>query len=276
MANEIVKKLTKDLETCLVGTANALPKSFNKERFLQNCIALVRTNPELQRYNKNELLECMMRASFLSLDFMNKECWLVPYGNHITFQTSYKGECKFVKRYSIRPLIDLKAEVVRVDDSLDYGIKDNKPYIEFKPIPFNTKNIVGAIAVAYFADGGILYEVMSMDDINKVRNVSRAASSTSSPWKTFPEEMYKKTVLRRLCKSIETDFETVEQREAWDEGSGVDFTNKPTPTEIHDPFAETDVVNEEESNVVEGEIVKEEFIEPVKEEIIEEAKEIFK
>ena len=85
--------------------------------------------------------------------------------------------------------------------------------------------------------------------------------------------MYKKSVLRRLCKSIETDFDTIEQHEAWDEGSGVDFTNKPTPTEVHDPFAETDVVNEESENVVEGEIVSEETVD---EKIVAEAQEVFK
>ena len=279
MANELIQNLTDSLDVSLTAVKDALPKTFNKERFLQNTIAVIKQNPELQKYNKNELLTCMLRGSYLSLDFMAKECWLVPYNGHVTFQTSYKGECKFVKRYSIRPLLDVKAEIVRVGDEIDYGInEDNKPYIKYKPIPFNTQNVVGAFAVAYFKDGGILYEVMSMDEINKVRNVSRAASSSSSPWKTFPEEMYKKTVLRRLCKSIETDFDTVEQHEAWDEGSGVDFVNKPTPTEVHDPFAETDVVNEESESVVEGEIVSEVSVdeETVKEEIIAEAQEVFK
>lgn len=272
MANELIQALTNDLDTCLINVSDALPKSFNKSRFLQNTIAVIRQNPDLQRYKKSDLLSCMLKGSFLGLDFMAKECWIVPYKGELSFQTSYKGECKFVKRYSIRPLLDIKAEVVRVGDELDYGIKDNKPYIDFKPIPFNGDNIVGAFAVAYFKDGGILYEVMNMEEINKIRNVSKAASSSSSPWKTFPEEMYKKSVLRRLCKSIETDFDTIEQHEAWDEGSGVDFTNKPTPTEVHDPFAETTLVNEKEEvadpNVIDSEVVKEE--------IIEEAKEIFK
>lgn len=275
MANELIQTLTNALDTCLINVSDALPKTFNKSRFLQNTIAVIRQNPDLQKYKKSDLLSCMLKGSFLGLDFMAKECWIVPYKGELSFQTSYKGECKFVKRYSIRPLLDLKAEVVRVGDELDYGIKDNKPYIDYKPIPFNGDKIVGAFAVAYFKDGGILYEVMNMDDINKVRNVSRAASSTSSPWKTFPEEMYKKTVLRRLCKSIETDFDTVEQHEAWDEGSGVDFTNKPTPTEVHDVFEETDVVNKEEEF---ADLNEEVFVdsEVVKEEIIAEAQEVFK
>lgn len=257
MANDLVQNLTNDLDYCLKNVSDALPKTFNKERFLQNTIAVIRSNEDLLKYNRKDLLACMLKGSFLGLDFSNKECYIVPYKGQLSFQTSYKGECKFVKKYSIRPLRDLKADVVRVGDELDYGIKDNKPYIDFKPIPFNAGNVVGAIAVAFFADGGVLYEVMNMDEINKVRKVSRAASSESSPWKTFPEEMYKKTVLRRLTKSIETDFDSIEQHEAWDLGSGVDFTNKPEPMEVHNPFKEkTESVNEEETDVIEAEAVE--------------------
>ena len=39
------------------------------------------------------------------------------------------------------------------------------------------------------------------------------------------DEMAKKTVLRRLCKHVETDFESIEAKLAWDEGAGMDFSN---------------------------------------------------
>jgi len=244
MANEIIQSITNNLDATLNAVSDALPKDFNKARFLQNSIAVVKANPDLTKYNPTELLTCLVRASYLGLDFMNKECWLVPYNGHITFQTGYKGDCKFVKKYSIRPLLDLKAEIVREKDELEYGITDNKPYLNFKPLPFNDGKVIGAFAIAYFKDGGVLYEVMNLDEINKVRKVSKAASSNSSPWSTWTEEMYKKTVLRRLCKAIETDFDSVEQREAWDSGSGVDFT-KPESAEVHDPFAEDEKITNE-------------------------------
>ena len=162
---------------------------------------------------------------------------------------------KFVKKYSIRPLLDLKAEVVREGDTLEYGIENNKPYITYKPLPFNAGKVIGAFAVAYFKDGGVLYEVMNLDEINKVRKVSKAGSSASSPWATWGEEMYKKTCLRRLCKALPTDFDNIEQRNAWDEGSGVDFT-KPEAVEVHDPFADQ---NEEIADeiVIDTEVVNE-------------------
>ena len=271
MANDLIQTLSTDLDYCLTNVAGALPKAFNRERFLQNTIAVIGSNDDLLKYNKKNLLACMLKGSYLGLDFANKECYIVPYNGKLEFQTSYKGECKFVKKYSIRPLKDLKAEVVRVNDEFEYGIKDNKPYLDFKPLPFNDGDVVGAFAIAYFEDGGILYEVMNMTEIKKVRNVSRAASSNKSPWQTFPEEMYKKTVLRRLTKQIETDFDSIEQREAWDAGSGVDFTNKPEPTEVHNPFkqkeeelAEENVVDSVAVEIDEMEQLEMPFTEPKK------------
>ena len=52
--------------------------------------------------------------------------------------------------------------------------------------------------------------------------------------------MAKKTVLRRLCKHIDTDFESVEARNAWEEGSGMEFANSYSNvdhTQIVNPFA---------------------------------------
>lgn len=252
MANEIVATLTNDLDAALEAVTDALPKSFNKARFLQNTIAVIKQNPDLQKYNKTELLSCILKGSYLGLNFYSGECWLVPYGSHITFQTGYKGDCKFVKKYSIRPLADIYAKCVRKGDELEYGVKDGAPYLNWKPVPFNAGEIVGVFAVAYFKDGGMLYEVMNLDEVNKVRKVSRA--SGSGPWKDWYEAMACKTVLRKLCKNIETDFDNVEQREAWEEGGGVDFNYKPE-TEVHNPFKKKEPEQTEEitkDNVIDG------------------------
>ena len=62
--------------------------------------------------------------------------------------------------------------------------------------------------------------------------------------------MCKKTVLRRLCKHIETDFESVEAHGAWEEGSGMDFTTTVTP--VSDREEVIDVFEEIAGNKEEG------------------------
>lgn len=241
MANELqatqtqlVQNLTNNLDASLEAVAEALPNDFNRARFLQNTIAVVKEKPDLLQYNQTELLTCCLQASYLGLDFMSKEAWLVPYSGHVQFQMGYKGACKFVKKYSIRPLADIYAKSVRKGDELEYGIEDNKPFIKWKPVPFNNSEMVGVFAVAYFEDGGILYEVMSKEDVDKIRKRSKASSS--GPWVSDYEEMAKKTVLKRLAKGIETDFDNVEQKAAW-ESDNDEYTKTVEQEEAVDPFA---------------------------------------
>lgn len=240
MANEIVTTFTNNLDASLAGVKEALPGDFNQYRFLNNTVAVYKGNPDLQKYNQNEVLTCSLQAAYLGLDFMNKEAYIVPYGSHVQFQLGYKGACKFVKKYSIRPMSDIYAKEVRKGDSLEYGINEkNEPYLIWKPIPFNDEEIIGVFAVAFFKDGGMLYEVMSKADVDKIRRVSKCGQS--GPWKDYYGEMAKKTVLKKLAKNIETDFDNIEQRSAWDADNDVEL--KPAANaDVVDPFAENDLV----------------------------------
>lgn len=246
--NEVALTFSEQLNDKLISVKDALPKNFNRERFVQNALAVINEQPELAKANKAQLQLGLLKGAYLGLDFMNKECYLITYGNAINFQTDYKGEIKFVKRYSIRKIHDIYARVVRQGDEFQETIKDGKPSFNFTPKPFSNAEIVGAFAVVLYEDGGMDIETMSKEDIQSVRNnYSKAANSKA--WKNSFDEMSKKVVLRRLCKHIETDFETVEAKKAWEEGSGVEFTNQTVPGEVVDVFHVEDV--EVESTVIE-------------------------
>ena len=251
MANEVVARFSDQLNDKLVSVENALPKDFNRERFVQNCLAVMNENPQLAKINKSETIQGLLKGAYLGLDFMNRECYLIPYGNSVSFQTDYKGEVKFTKKYSTRKIMDIYAKVVREGDTFTEEIIDGKPSIDFKPLTFNKANIIGAFAVVLFKDGGMMYEVMSVEDINSVRN-NYSKASQSKAWKNSFDEMCKKTVLRRLCKHIDTDFESVEAHSAWEDGSGMEFTTSTTPVndpeEVVDVFA--DVSGEQEIEVL--------------------------
>ena len=247
MANEVAKTFEDLLTDKLQMVSSALPKDMNKDRFVQNCMCVFNEKPELKAINKTDLLMGLLKGAYLGLDFMNRECYLIPYGNTVQFQTDYKGECKFVKRYSIRKIKDIFAKVVREGDSFEEAVIDSVPVINFRPKPFNTADIVGAFAEVLYEDGGMDYETMSVQDIQSVRsNYSKA--SQSKAWKYSFDEMAKKTVLRRLCKHIETDFETAEARQAWDEGSGMNFVqaDKGNPEEVVDAFTDAPTSSFEE------------------------------
>lgn len=213
MANEVaeVKKsfsvaLTEKLDLSVDG----LPKDFNKTRFVQNALALINDNPNLQKYPAPQLIGGLMKGAVLGLDFYNKECYLVPYGNQLNYQTDYRGAKKLAKKYSIRPIKDIYAEIVREGDEFSYEINGDDRIVHFKPVVFNTKKIVGAFAVVLYEDGGMYVDAMSLEDLENTRRQSKASNSPA--WKNFTSEMYRKTVLHRLCKHIELDFENPTQR----------------------------------------------------------------
>ena len=236
--NEVVKSFGEQLGDRLTVAQAALPKDFNRERFINNAIAVVNANPELTK-NPRALFEGLMKGALCGLDFLNKECYLIQYGNDIQFQTDYKGEVKFTKKYSVQPIKDIYAKVVREGDVFTEKIVNGQATIDFEPKPFNDADIVGAFAVCIFKDGTMIYESMSKTDIQNVRN-NYSRASQSKAWKYSFDEMAKKTVLRRLCKHIDTDFESVEARNAWEEGSGMEFANSYSNvdhTQIVNPFA---------------------------------------
>lgn len=262
MANEVAVKFSTQLSDKLVSVETALPKDFNRERFVQNCLAVMNETPALGKINAAQTIQGLLKGAYLGLDFLNRECYLIPYGNSVQFQTDYKGEVKFTKKYSIRKIKDIYAKVVREGDEFTEEIIDGKPTIDFKPKPFNDGEIIGAFAVVLYQDEGMAYEVMSVKDINSVRN-NYSKASQSKAWKNSFDEMCKKTVLRRLCKHIETDFESVEAHSAWEDGSGMDFATPIAPVndreEVIDIFDTVAGNVEEEPEVVaEGDVNAEE------------------
>lgn len=235
--------LTNHLDT--IGAA--LPSSLNKPRFVANAIALLNDNPDLQKYSQQQLLLGLAKGAILGLEFINKEAYLVPYGQKLNYQTSYTGSVKLAKKYSIRPIKDIYAKLVREGDVFEESVVHGEQTVNFIPVPFNSMPIVGAFAVCQFADGGIQYDTMSLAELENTRKHSKASNSPA--WKDFTGEMYKKTVLRRLCKHIEIDFESADQRSIFDDENAIETD----PKEIASQEIEENANKEEFVDVIEAE-----------------------
>lgn len=218
MANELKKaepQFSVALMDKLISVEDALPSGFNKARFVQNAIALINDNPALQKFPRTQLLAGLLKASYLGLDAYQKECYLIPYGNQIQFQIDYRGAKKLAKRYSIRLIKDIDAKIVREGDRFEETVEGGESSFIFKPKPFNTGKIVGAFAYVLYEDGGMMVDSMSLDELENTRRHSKASNSMA--WKDFTSEMYRKTILHRLCKHIEIQFDTPEQRKYYDD-----------------------------------------------------------
>lgn len=223
------------LETFLEEKREAMPKSFNKTRFLQNCMTVLQETKDIELCNPASVARTMLKGAFLGLDFFNKECYAVIYKGSVEFQTDYKGEVKLAKKYSIKPVREIYAKLVREGDEFSEEVISGNQTIHFKPKPFNNGEVLGAFAVVNYMDGTMAYDTMSKEEIEKIKeNFSRKSNKTgefSKAWVVTPGEMYKKTVLRRLCKNIDLDFDTIEQRQVFEDAGDMDFNQEAKPAQ---------------------------------------------
>ncbi|MCR1166765.1 recombinase RecT [Clostridium botulinum] len=235
----LLQETANNLNTLLAAKAKALPKGFNKTRFLQNCMSVLQDTRDIEKCTSTTIARTMLKGAFLGLDFFNKECYAIPYGNKLNFQSDYKGEIKLAKKYSINPIKDIYAKVVREEDEFTEEIINGQQTINFKPKSFNNNEIIGTFAVCLFKDGSMIYETMSKEDIENVRqNFSKAKNSAA--WTKTYGEMCKKTVLRRLCKLIELDFDSIEQQKTYEETSDFEVKKDEEVKEETSPFEDVD------------------------------------
>lgn len=240
---EYLAKIQNGIETELAKNIKALPDGFNRQRFTLNCIAVLKDN--LKDWNDidiTSIITTFAKGAYLGLDFFNGECYAIPYGGVANFQTDYKGEIKLCKKYSKNPIKDIYAKNVREGDFFEERIEDGIQTISYKPVPFSDKPIIGTFAVVLFKDGSMIYDTMSVSEIESIRKAFSKAQN-SKAWKDTPGEMYKKTVLRRICKLIDLDFDNYQQQQAFQEGGDFDSKReKVVEAEVvdaYDPFAQT-------------------------------------
>ena len=248
------------LKNDLMDVKKALPKDFNADRFVQNAVALLNGNTTLQDFAKKngvtQIKANMMKAAYLGLDFMSSEAHLVPYGNTLNFMIDYRGAEKLVKKYSIKPVDSINSFIVREGDTFETAIKDNETVINFTPKPFNDGKIIGACAYIKFKDGSIQYDTMSLQELENTRSHSKAKNSPA--WSSFTSEMYRKTVLHRLCKHVTLDFEGVEQIQYFNEDVAIETDVKEqAKADIQANANKSDFDSEEvievDATVIEGE-----------------------
>lgn len=176
--------------------AKALPRHMNPDRMARIATTVLKQTPALARCTPESFLGALLTASQLGLEpGPLGECYFVPYGNTVTFIPGYRGLVKLT--WQSGQLKSLSAHIVHENDDFEYeyGLA---PMLTHKPALSDRGAPIAAYAAALFKDGGSVFEVMSMEDIEKIRRRSKASSN--GPWKTDYEAMCRKTVVRQLAK----------------------------------------------------------------------------
>jgi len=249
---ELQLPLNYSAENALRSAMLALPdiKNMNKEPVLKACT---------QESIKGALLDMCIQG----LNPAKKQCYFIAYGSKLVMQRSYFGEIAVAK--AVNPNVEeIYPEVVFEGDKFDYVIKRGK-IVEInhsQKIENKDKKIVAAYATIIYRDGSEESIVMTWDQIKKSWSKSQQApidaNGNLNPKTThglYPEEMAKRTVVRKACKPIINNSN--------DSNLMVQYIKKSTD---NNDAIEVDVEIEENANAIDipAEFVEDE--EPVVEE----------
>jgi len=179
--------------------AAALPKHIPVERFVRVAQTAIAANPKLLNADRNSLYSACMACAQQGLLPDAKESALVMFGDQVVFMPMIAGILKKIRNSG--ELATIFSEIIYKNDYFKYWNDSDGQHMEHTPLIFGERgNRIGAYALAKTKDGAIYIEVMTMDQINAVKNVSRSKDGIwSGP---FQDEMIKKTLMRRLSKRL--------------------------------------------------------------------------
>lgn len=206
------KKLTPFQQaTVQVGKyAKSMADDKRSQQFMATMALMAQKEPKIADATPQSLMTALMAC--VSLDLMpntpEQFAYVIPYNNkrngsiEAQFQIGYKGMVELA--YRTGQIKAINAELVFPQDDFEVllgteRVLRHKPDYSIDRTKFN--DITHVYATAKLANGETVFEVLPVSDLKKIKD-SAKASSTASPWATWPESMAKKTAVKRLLKLL--------------------------------------------------------------------------
>lgn len=228
----------RDLGSLIERKELALPSNVSVEAFRNAAVVAVQDNPQI--------LECDTASVFKSVRTL-AAAGLVPDGREaalVPFNTRENG--RYVKKCQAMPMVfglvkmarrsgdvtDIRAHLVyqrEVDEGrFEYVVGDEEK-LEHRPLLFGDRgDPVAVYAIARLKDGSLVREFMSADEVDRIRKAGASQrvkkgdryAPSDTPvgiWRDHAGEMWKKTVIRRLCKRLDLSAEDMRRMMTDDE-----------------------------------------------------------
>jgi phage RecT family recombinase len=190
----------------LIGDTGIKP-----EKFIEQVYTSIRKTPALLKCDRASLFGAILTSAELGL-VPNSPfgfSYIIPYGEQASFQIGYQGIIQLM--YRVPGVKNISAEVVYSKDDFDYEIFPVKKINKHKPyIPKDAKDSRGDIIATYavvIMDGleNPLFEIIFKEDLDKIKKLSKAANSGSSPYNNGTDIMnwmLKKAPIKQIFKTM--------------------------------------------------------------------------
>lgn len=244
--------------------ASVMPKHLTPDRLLKITLSAASRTPALLDCTPESILLAVMQCAQLGLEPNTPLglAYILPYENRkngkkeAQFIPGYRGLIKLAQQSG--EISDLRSRVVYLGDHfhVEYGLHEKLEHIP--AMSGENREIVAVYAVATIKGSSTPHmEVMTMSEVVAIKNRSR--SGNHGPWVTDLAEMARKTVIRRICKSLPLSVEmstalaaqaTAEAGDAPDYGEFVGVVEPETPPQ---QLTATDEMKARLATQVEGE-----------------------
>lgn len=206
MTNAIVS-LQQSLSARKDEIAKALPGHITVDKFIRTAQTAIVSTRNIEKAKPGPLLQAISKAAADGLILDGREAALViDYNGDAQYRPMMRGLLKLA--YNSGRVKSISVQIACENDDFEYVLGDDERInhkINFKS-PRGVPIAVYAIATL---DGGeVMREVMTVDQVNGIRDRSdawrahKAGKIKSTPWSTDWEEMARKTVFRRLSKYL--------------------------------------------------------------------------
>lgn len=140
------------------------------------------------------------------------------------FMASWLGMLAAAKRAG--RIISGRCFIVCEKDQFEHGQDGALPFLRYSPVFGDRGAFTGVCAVVEMSRDPLLwdYEYLAKAEVEKIKNSS--PSKNKGPWVDWPDEMAKKSAIRRLLKRHFDDPSLIELFEAEDGVFGIDTTRR--------------------------------------------------
>lgn len=208
MIRQKAGEFKKFIDLCDKDLTSILPKGVNLERLKEVFILTCKHTPKLlTECTQASLMKAIFTCATLGLEpdpYMG-QVYILPYGKAAQVIPGYKGLAKLVRNSG--EVSSIYSGAVRENDDFDYALGSD-PFVKHKPLLRGERGeIIFFYSCATLRDGSKHIEIMTVDEVNTIRdNSSAVKSGRQTPWTDkggiFYEEMGKKTVFRRAVKML--------------------------------------------------------------------------
>lgn len=207
----------------------ALPSNVSVDAFMNAAIVAAQDNAKILACDQQSVFKSLRTLAAAGLVPDGREAALVPfrtkdgdrYVDKCQAMPMVFGLIKMVRRSG--EVSDIRAHIVyqkEIDDGRFEYVVGDRESLRHEPILFGAKgDPVAAYAIAMLKDGAIVREFMSAEEIDTVRRSGasqkifkkgespRISEEPIGIWKDWWAEMWKKTVIRRICKRLDMSSE---------------------------------------------------------------------